>query len=240
MRRLTGRRIIVTRSADRAGALCDLLSAQGADVVEIPTVETAAAPDGGMALHSALASLGDYEWLVVTSPEGARRVRRALPDVDRQTVKIAAVGRATADVIGRVDLVPDVQTGAALGESFPNGTGRVLFAAALDAGTDFEAAARAKGWTVDRVTAYATQPVEIDTERARASVSTADAVIFASGSAARSWVRSLGNTMPAHVIAMGPSTARVLDELGIAPVVVAGEQSLDGLVAAVVETVSGQ
>lgn len=238
MGRLDRRRIIVTRSADRAGTLSDLLRLEGADVVEVALIETADAPDGGEALRAALAGLEVYAWLVVTSPEGARRVRAVLDDIDRHDIQIAAVGRASADAIGRADLVPDVQTAAALGAAFPVGTGRVLFAAALDAGTDFETAARAKGWTVDRISAYATQPTSVEIRRD--ILENADAVLFASGSAARSWVRTLGSDFPPAVVAMGPSTARVLEELGVSGVSIAVEQSLHGLVDAVIERLSGR
>lgn len=242
MGRLDRRRIIVTRAADRAGALSDMLRAEGAEVVELALIETVDAPDAGVALRTALASIDTYDWLVVTSAEGARRVRAILGDAGLSSVRIAAVGRATADAMGRADLVPEVQTGAALGEAFPaleevdpSGPGCILFAAALDAGEDFERAVRAKGWRVDRITAYATRPVRL--ERGD-DVPDADAVLFASGSAVRSWVQSLGTSTPPAVVAMGPSTARVLEELGITGVTVAAEQSLHGLVDAVIERLS--
>lgn len=232
MGRLDRRRIIVTRAADRAGGVSDMLRAEGAEVVELALIETVDAPDAGEALRAALSQVQSYDWLVVTSPEGARRVRALVDDDTLRNIRIAAVGRATAETIGRADLVPEVQTGAALGREFPTGAGSVLFAAALDAGTDFETAARAKGWTVDRITAYATRPIAVDARRE--DLDTADAVLFASGSAARSWVHSLGTSMPDVVVAMGPSTARVLDELGIGGVTVASVQSVEGLVDAVI------
>lgn len=234
MGRLDRFRVIVTRSRDGSAALADLLRAEGADVVDIPLIETVDPPDAGQDLSRALDDIDTYEWLVVTSPEGARRVRK-MCDVGRTNVRIAAVGTATADAIGRVDLVPDVHTGAGLGAAFPSGTGRVLLAVALDAGVDFEHAARSKGWTVDRIAAYATRAIAVDASSFADSVASADAVVFASGSAVRAWVQSLGSSVPRHVVAMGPSTARVLSDSGIGPVAVAAEQSLRGLVDAVVE-----
>lgn len=234
MGRLSGRRIIVTRSAERAAALTELLRVEGADVVELASIETVDAPDGGEGLREALESIDRYEWLVVTSPEGARRVRSAAPDLGHSRVRIAAVGRATAEAIGRADLVPAVHTGAGLGDAFPSGSGHVLLAVALDAGSDFEIAARAKGWTVNRIAAYATLPVPLDPRVVRDAVARADAVLFASGSAVGSWARSVGNEVPPLVVAIGPSTAQVLSDVGIAPVVIAVEQSLQGLVDTVV------
>lgn len=232
MASLAGRRIIVTRSAERAGRLSDLVRARGAEVIEVALTETVDAPDGGEALRRALADVDAYQWLILTSPEGARRVREILGERPSATSgpRIAAVGEATADAFGGADLVPEIHTAAALGAALPVGAGRMLFAAALDAGTDVETAAGAKGWTVERVTAYATRARPVDRASVDADLARADAVIFASGSAGRAWVESFGRDVPPVVVAMGPSTARVLGELGIESVIVAGEQSLEGLV----------
>lgn len=234
MGELDGRRIIVTRSAERARALSELLEARGAEVVEIALTETVDAPDGGQALRSALDRITEYDWLVVTSPHGARLVKSALEAVPRHSVRTAAVGSATSEALGGADLVPDVQTAAALGEAFPTGTGTVLFAAARDAGSDFERAARSKGWTVDRVTAYATRAVVIDRQRMDDAIARADAVVFVSGSAVRAWVTNAGTSAPDVIVAMGPSTEQVLVSEGFGPVSVAEEQSLHGVVETVV------
>lgn len=237
----SARRVIVTRAAEKSGPLIDRLRQFGLDVVEIPLTRTVDAADGGAALRNAVAQLSTYDWVVVTSPEGGRRVRDALntsSDESTSRPRFAAVGRATADALGGADLVPTVQTGAALGEAFPNGPGRVLLAVARDAGTDFERAAAAKGWTVDRIATYVTEPVPFTAEeitRMRAVIDDSDAVVMAAPSAVQSWVASLGPTMPTVVVAMGPSTAEALARAGFPRFTVATEQSLDGLVRAVVQ-----
>ena len=230
---LSGRRVIVTRSAERSGALADLLRDAGADVLEIPVTTTMDAGDGGTALMAALASLTDYDWLVVTSPEGARRVTDAAGrvHVDLAGVKRAAVGTATAHALGGADLVPDTQTGANLGVAFPAGSGRVLLAVAESAGTDFETAARAKGWVVDRVHSYRTVAVR-PTGVTAADISACDAITFTATSAVEAWIAAFGGVVPPVVVAMGPQTARALRHAGIDGVVVASEQSLSGVVAA--------
>jgi uroporphyrinogen-III synthase len=169
----------------------------------------------------------------VTSPEGAHRFREAISSIAsvRQHFKVAAVGTATAAAIGRAELVPNVQTGRSLGESFPSGSGRILLAVAESAGTDFEEAARHKGWTVHRVTTYRTIPITPDQDR-KTEIVFADAITFASASSVRAWHDVFGTTMPKVVVAMGPMTATALTEIGISDVVVATEQSLSGLVEA--------
>ena len=230
---LAGRTIIVTRATERAGGLITLLHDQGAQVLEIPVTTTVDAVDGGRDLRTAINNIESYDWVVVTSPEGAHRFREAISSITsvRQHFKVGAVGTATAAALGRADLVPNVQTGRSLGESFPFGSGRILLAVAESAGTDFEEAARHKGWTVHRVTTYRTIPITPDRDR-KTEIVVADAITFASASSVRAWHDVFGTTMPKVVVAMGPMTATALTEIGISDVVVATEQSLTGLVEA--------
>ena len=230
---LAGRTIIVTRATERAGGLTTLLHDQGAQVLEIPVTTTVDAVDGGRDLRTAINNIESYDWVVVTSPEGAHRFREAISSITsvRQHFKVGAVGTATAAALGRADLVPNVQTGRSLGESFPSGSGRILLAVAESAGTDFEEAARHKGWTVHRVTTYRTIPITPDRDR-KTEIVVADAITFASASSVQAWHDVFGTTMPKVVVAMGPMTATALTEIGISDVVVATEQSLTGLVEA--------
>jgi uroporphyrinogen-III synthase len=230
---LAGRTIIVTRATERAGGLTTLLHDQGAQVLEIPVTTTVDAVDGGRDLRTAINNIESYDWVVVTSPEGAHRFREAISSITsvRQHFKVGAVGTATAAALGRADLVPNVQTGRSLGESFPFGSGRILLAVAESAGTDFEEAARHKGWTVHRVMTYRTIPITPDRDR-KTEIVVADAITFASASSVRAWHDVFGTTMPKVVVAMGPMTATALTEIGISDVVVATEQSLTGLVEA--------
>ena len=230
---LAGRTIIVTRATERAGGLTTLLHDQGAQVLEIPVTTTVDAVDGGRDLRTAINNIESYDWVVVTSPEGAHRFREAISSITsvRQHFKVGAVGTATAAALGRADLVPNVQTGRSLGESFPSGSGRILLAVAESAGTDFEEAARHKGWTVHRVMTYRTIPITPDRDR-KTEIVVADAITFASASSVRAWHDVFGTTMPKVVVAMGPMTATALTEIGISDVVVAKEQSLTGLVEA--------
>ena len=238
---LAGRTIIVTRAADRAGGLTSLLIEAGATVLEIPVTTTIDAGDGGRELQTAINNIEQYDWVVVTSPEGAHRFRDAIAllGASPRQFKIAAVGTATAEAVGGADLIPNVQTGRSLGESFATGQGRILLAVAESAGTDFEVAARGKGWTVDRVTTYRTVSITPTHDRS-GDISQADAITFASASSARAWHDVFGVTMPKVVVAMGPMTASALSELGIPDVVVATEQTLKGVVTATVEALASR
>lgn len=239
MKPLDGRTVIVTRAAERGTELGDRLRELGADVLEIPLTTTADPLDGGSALDDALSRLGGYDWIVVTSPEGARRVattatRRALDLVAARArgLRIAAVGEASARPLGGADVVASVSTGAALGDEFPVGSGRVLLAVADGAGTDFERRARTKGWIVDRIAAYRTVPVDV-APAVYGDVAHADAVAFASSSAVEAWCGAFGTLVPAVVVAIGPSTAETARRLGLTSVRTASEHSIAGLAAEV-------
>ena len=235
MTTLEGRTVIITRAADRGSALADQLRSLGADVMELPLTRTEEAVDGGAELVAAIGRLAEYEWVVVTSPEGARRFASAVAarGLDLRALRahglhLAAVGEATADALGGADLVPSTQTGSTLGDEFPAGEGRVLLAVAEGAGTDFEERARAKGWTVDRVTSYRTVPIEM-APAVYGDIAHADAVAFASSSAVEAWVAVFGTLCPRAVVAIGPSTTETAQRLGLHGVHTAQDHSITGL-----------
>ena len=81
-RPLFGRRVVVTRTRAQASALSRALREAGADPIEVPVIAISDPADGGAALQSAVRSLGSYDWVVVTSPNGAERVLGALREAD--------------------------------------------------------------------------------------------------------------------------------------------------------------
>jgi uroporphyrinogen-III synthase len=226
---LRGRRVVTTR--DEPGELDLLLVAAGADVLHVPLIEIVEPADGGAALRAALARLDSFDWLVVTSRHGAKLVgtsARAVP------VHMAAVGTATARVLAElserpVDLVPERQQAAALVDAFPDGRARVLIAQADRADATLADGLRAAGHHVETVVAYATRS-RVPSEHERAAALAADAVAFASGSAALAWADAIGTASPPVVCAIGPSTAAAATRAGLKVTAVAADHSVPGLV----------
>jgi uroporphyrinogen-III synthase len=68
----------------------------------------------------------------------------------------------------------------------------------------------------------------------RAEVEQGDAVVFASGSAARSWVSALGTEFRGKVVVIGPVTQKVAASLGLEVHAVAGVPTPEGICAALV------
>ena len=140
-RPLFGRRIVVTRARAQASELVDRLASLGAATVEVPAIEIGDPDDGGAALAAAVERLaaGAYGWLVLTSPNGARRLLAALRDAGRDAralggVRLAAIGPGTADVLAAANLVPDLVpprfVAESLLEAFPDAAVAVLAAGA--------------------------------------------------------------------------------------------------------------
>jgi len=237
---LAGRRVAVTRASDQATGLADRLAALGAEPVVVPLIAIAPASDDGAALATSLGRVTEYAWVVLTSPNGASSVVAALaPLMTGERPRIAVVGTATGAVFGQAgivaDLTPPRQLGEALVDAFPHhvagaeGGERLLLAVAEGAGSNVAAGLRAKGWSVDVVAAYRTVPLR-PSSRVLLEALSADAVLFASGSAVRSWHDAFGNSTPPVVIAIGPATAAAATDLGLKVDAIAADHSLDGLV----------
>jgi uroporphyrinogen-III synthase len=239
---LLGRAVVVTRAVGQSSALAAMLAEQGARVIEVPTIAIVDAADQGAALNMARARIDTYDWLVVTSPNGASRLVDALRSVgardpvDRRIPRVAVVGPGTADVLGDggivVDLVPGRFVGEGLVEAFEAGPGTVLLIQAADARPVVAEGLKAKGWTVDVVVAYRTVPAVPDRSMARRCTG-ADAVMFASASAVANFVAA-GLPVPPHVVCIGPITAESARVNGLMVTAVAHEHSLAGLVDAAV------
>ena len=156
-------------------------------------------------------ALDRFDWIVVTSAAGVE----ALPSTPPGP-RWAAVGQSTAKALRtrgvEADLIPTQSSGAALGETLPDPEGaRVLLVRASLADPDLPATLRKRGAEVAEVTAYLTieGPDESRDELRRAlSEPGLAAVIFASGSAVRGFVK-LGGTTELPAITIGPRTSAV-------------------------------
>ena len=214
-RPLAGRTIALTRPDP--GALGPALADLGAIVVHVPLLAIADPPDGGIALRRALARLDAFDWLVVTSANGARAVGAA---ASASGVRLAAVGPATAATLaeraGRpVDLVAQVPRVEGLVAEFPPAPARVLVAQADRAGSELAEGLARRGHDVEAVTAYATV-ARRPTADEQAALDAVDAVVLASGSAAEAWVAARGPAVPPVAVAIGPVTERAARRVGIA------------------------
>lgn len=237
---LFGKRIVVTRTREQASALSHRLRRAGAAPLEVPTIDIRPPDDGGAALADAAARVGDYDWVVFTSPNGASRFCATLRDA-RQLggVQVAAIGPGTAAALAEFNIVADLLPEQFVAESLlaafpscPDEGGRVLLARAAEARAVLPDGLRAGGWKVDVVAAYQTVPASLAAD-AGETVRSADAVTFTSSSTVRHFVELVGaDAVPGVVACIGPITAATARELGLRVDVEADEHSIDGLVEA--------
>ena len=246
-RPLSGRSVVVTRAAAQSGELTAALELAGAEVVELALIRIVASPDNPTVLAPALALIDSYDWLIVTSPNGARCVcDNAL--VAPTTCRIAAVGAATAAALAPfapVDLLPERSHAEGLIAEFPLSTelhepglhepglyvpGRVLLVQGDRAPPLIADHLAAHRWRVTNIVAYSTvaaRPDAATIDRAAA----ADAITFLSGSAVRAFAEIVGlQRLPPVVVSIGASTSATLRELGVTKIRQSASASLVSLV----------
>lgn len=241
---LAGRTVVVTRPVEGASELAALLEAAGAETVVMPLIEivdVAGADD----VAAAVDRLADGDWVVVASAHAARRVAgplaRRLAQPGATGVRVAAVGSTTAAALPRADLVAERQSAEGLLEQFPAAPAdgladrppRVLVTQARDGAPTLTTGLAARGWSVERLDTHVSQPVR-PTAAQQLAVLRADAVAFTSGSQARAWAAAMGDAAPPVVVAIGPQTARDVEESGLKVFSVATDHSLSGVVDAMI------
>ena len=252
-RPLFGQQVVVTRSTEQAGELSRQLRDMGAEVIEVPTIEIQDPVDNGLALRDAVRRVSEFDWVVLTSANAARRFCSELRDGrDLFGVGLAAIGPGTAAVLAeyhlRVDLMPEEFVAESLLDIFPHpsepstadpiGTsGLVLIPRAEIAREVLPAGLRERGWNVEVVTAYRTVPAPIS-EELRERIAQAQVITFASASAVNNYVAAVGRDQtPELVVAIGPITAQAVRDAGLELGAESSRHTIAGLVQTTCELV---
>jgi uroporphyrinogen III methyltransferase/synthase len=270
-RPLFGKRVLVTRARDQAGSTASQLREHGAEPVVIPTIEIRP-PSDPEPLAAAVRALrdGGYAWAVFTSANGVEHVWAAITAAGGDarafgSVKLAAIGPATARALEVHGLLPDVVArefrgeqlavdvlsamgldgGLQPGGSEPLGGGpRVLLARAAKARDVLPEALRDAGCRVDVVAAYETHASPEETAAALASELEAgriDAVTFTSSSTVenlcdRLGPRSAGLLQRTRVASIGPITTATAQARGLRVDVTAARYTVPGLIEALAQS----
>ena len=248
-RPLHGRRVVVTRARAQASGLAATLRGLGAEVVELPAIriepriETAEVRD-------AVAGLGEYSLVCLTSPNGVRLLFEAMREGGRDAralagATVAAIGpgtaRALADAGIAADVVPERFVAEALVEALaeiPVEGRQVLVARAAEARDVLPDALRERGAEVDVVALYETvreQPGDDEVEAAQS----ADYLTFTSSSTVTNLIEALGDRFPsgARIASIGPITSETARAAGLEVDVEAERHDVDGLLEALLDDV---
>ncbi|MFI5178982.1 MAG: uroporphyrinogen-III C-methyltransferase [Vicinamibacterales bacterium] len=257
-RPLFGKRILVTRTRQQASDLSRALAAQGAEPVELPTIEIAPSVDGHE-LASVIADLktSAYGWVVFTSANAVSLFMGHLRDAGLDArafgrAQIAAIGPGTANALAshglRADIVPELFVAEGLLEAFSARVmrgQRVLLPRAEGARGVIVGGLEALGAHVHELTLYrAAVPSRPDAEGLRRlRAGEIDVATFASSSAVRNLVEMLGGDVSplrgVLIAAIGPITAQAVRDAGLDVGVTADEYSIEGLVSALVARFAG-
>jgi len=251
-RPLFGKRILVTRARHQASTLSRLLAERGAQPIELPAIYIRAL-DNTRELDQAISNLEQYQWVVFTSVNGVDAFFKRLYclNLDSRALKnlrIGAIGPATArGVEGKgiiPDYVPEVYTseGIIAGlRSFGIAGERFLLPRADIADRELTDGITRLGGEVHEVAVYETIPAAETILQAREMLMSGqiDVVTFTSSSTVSNLVAAFeGQRMglvSAKVACIGPKTADTAARVGLRVDIVAGEQTIPGLVAAIEE-----
>ncbi len=247
MKKLTGKKILVTRAQKQASDLCDALADEGALPIPFATIEISPLEDFTQ-LDKALTALaaGHYAWVIFTSVNGVTACQERLaqtgaaPEV-LSSARVAAIGPSTAGVLQSlgvtVDFIPREYVAERILDGLGNVAGKhILLPRAELARPALAEALQMAGAIVDEVPVYHTLQPSPDPAGLQALRQGVDVITFTSSSTVRNFVSLAGSeTGPALVACIGPITAQTAQELGLPVDIVAKEYTIPGLVEALKE-----
>ena len=247
-RPLFGKRVLVTRSRTQASVLSEMLAEEGAEPVEIPTIQCLP-PDDYSLVDRAISSLSRYGWVIFTSANGVEAVfgRLRVLGLDSRAfsgTKVGAIGPATASALTGygidADFVPSEYVSEAIVESMGDLDlkGVPVLLPRADIGRDTLAEGLSGlGAQVEQLSVYRTVMPEDSREKAvellRGGI---DLVTFTSSSTVLNLLNMLNgdrSLLTGPLIAcIGPITAKTAEDMGLRVDIVAQEYTIGGLVRA--------
>jgi uroporphyrinogen III methyltransferase / synthase len=251
-RPLLGRRILVTRAAERADEFVARLEDAGAEAIAAPTIEVEDVDDGG-ALERAFAAMESFDWIVFTSAHGVEVffARLFASGADVRSLgrsRLAAIGPATNAALFRrglrADVVPEEFRAEDLVRALAHSVDgkRVLLPRAEGAREVLPRELGRAGAEVVDVATYRAKPVKALPQRARDLLDrdAVDAITFTSSSTVRNLHSLLGagavaKTGRARIAAIGPVTAETARSLGWRVDVEAHDYTAEGLARALID-----
>ncbi|MEM6283227.1 MAG: uroporphyrinogen-III synthase [Chloroflexota bacterium] len=247
---LADKRIVVTRAPHQADGLVDMLRQHGAEPLLFPCIDIAPPEDPGP-LDSALQTIEQFDWLLLTSTNTVIALEQRLRVLSIDSARLAhlhvgAVGRKTAKTAASrlsvtVDVIPGKQTAEGLAAALPDIRGKRVFlpqsAIVRDVLRDMLASSGADVTAVDAYrTVMGSGGVSVGV------VKLADALTFTSPSAVRGFTERCG-VIDRPAVCIGPTTSAAATNAGFNRVIQPEtDYSLAGMLEAleinVMETVS--
>ena len=255
---LAGKTVLVTRSIGQSREFSDRLQLEGAQVIEMPALAIGP-PSSWDALDSAIAQLPNFNWLILTSANATdyffQRLTASGKDARALSgVKIAVVGKKTAESLRSHSIIPDFIPPEFVADSlavhFPDNLNncKILFPRVESGGREvLVKELTAKGAQVTEVPAYQSCcPDTIPPEALAALQNRAVHIItFASSKTVQNFCHLIATSkelsLPSEwqnrvcIASIGPETSKTCKNLLGWLDVEAKEYTLDGLRTAIVE-----
>ncbi len=246
---LAGKRIVVTRTREQAGALSAALGVYGADVMELPTIRIVP-PTDRKDFAAAVVDSPHYDWLIFSSPNGVKKFFEAFYAVYEDIrelggARIAAVGPGTAAELKKHGLMVDVMPQKAVAEEliaefdrkadeFGGVANVTMLWVHSEKGRDIVYKELMKRQAiVDECIAYNTVPETEDPTGARARLESegAELITFTSSSTVHNFM-AMGIALPTgcRVASIGPVTSATLREYGLEPAFESSKHNIEDLV----------
>ena len=245
---LFGKRILVTRARAQASEFADLLEANGAEVIQFPTIKIQ--PIARVDIPSP----NPYDWVIFTSVNAVEIFYERLRENGKDArafggSSICAVGAKTVEALNRIgihpDFVPSHSRGSAIAAEIWEVNGKkILLPRAKIATADLPNGLRERGAHIDDVPLYNTVKVsgenrdEIEADLLNGRI---DLVTFTSSSTVTNFLEMFPTHAPTVLLAnvkvavIGPTTQKTVEKCGVHIDVVAKEASVESLVEAVIE-----
>ena len=258
-RPLSGIRIVVTRPGERAGSLSAALRAEGAEVIELPSIKTVRTsrssvhgpdlPDGY------LERISSYSWLVFTSPTGVEYFFEEMKDRERDLrclsgIRFAVIGKATGEELRKRGFFPDYMPerfySSELGKELAKlveKNEKILILRAREGSQDLTEALSSAGIDFDEFPLYDTVIPEPSAVSARVesmiSEGSVNLVTFTSGSTVRGFLELTGSNDSKKdsftAVCIGERTREAARKAGIRKIIMADEPSAESLVSCILK-----
>ena len=243
---LVGSSVIVTRARHQTSELSNLLLEAGAIPIVIPVIEIRVSEQVRNLLKRSVDEAQQASWVVFSSQNAVASIIETPGGLDLlHRARIACIGPATASACTKagvtVGFVPSQSGPEAFVREFPapSGAELVTYFASGIARPVIEDGLRARGYVVDRVTAYETVESTVS-PYVRHRAHGADAIVFTSSSTVTAAVSVFGAAhLPRRIISIGPATTAAIVDVGLVVSREAREQRLDALISALVASLEG-
>lgn len=251
--RLSGKRVIVTRSRAQASDLVERIEELGGETLEFPTIKIAE-PLTFAPLDEALENLETFKWLVFTSANGVSAFfhRMRIKGIDIRTlfgIKLCAIGTATAEELNKIGLMveymPEEYTSGDLMEGLAKriSEGEKVLLVRAELGSK-ELSEGLAGNNIDfaDIAVYRTLPDRTDKDGILDLIEggKADYITFTSSSTVNNFLaaigkENIGKLSKIKTVCIGPITAKTALDAGLTVHATAGEYTINGLVNKLVE-----